>query len=304
MAAAEAMLDEKHPALDMNPNDSNKYTFGRIGSHNVVIACLPSGQYGTNSAAIVANNMRWSFPLIHIGLMVGIGGGVPGKVDVRLGDVVVSNPTADSSGVVQYDFGKAVRDGRFERIGTLNKPPQSVLAAVSKLRANHEQRRNQIPAILADMEMRNPYMSRYSHRSVDEDRLFEATYDHDTGDTCDGCDLSKLVERRPRPMHFPQVHYGIIASGNQVMKHAKTRDRIAEELDVVCFEMEAAGLMDSFPCLVVRGICDYSDSHKAKLWQRYAAATAAAYTKELLSIITPHRNYNLAAQPAVLGTGE
>jgi hypothetical protein len=43
--------------------------------------------------------------------------------------------------------------------------------------------------------------------------------------------------------------------------------------------------MDSFPCLVIRGICDYADSHKNKIWQPYAAATAAAYAKELLNII-------------------
>lgn len=49
--------------------------------------------------------------------------------------------------------------------------------------------------------------------------------------------------------------------------------------------MEAAGLMDNFPCLVIRGICDYSDSHKNKQWQDYAAATAAAYSKELLSVV-------------------
>ncbi|KXH55507.1 pfs domain-containing protein [Colletotrichum salicis] len=158
MAAAQAMLDYRHQPLDMNPNDSNVYTFGGIGPQNIVIACLPSGQYGTNGAAVVANNMRWSFPSIHIGLMVGIGGGVPGKVDIRLGDVVVSNPTADSPGVVQYDFGKAVNDGRFERIGNLNKPSPSVLAAVSKLRADHEARPSEIPRILNDMARRNDYM--------------------------------------------------------------------------------------------------------------------------------------------------
>ncbi|TID04848.1 5'-methylthioadenosine/S-adenosylhomocysteine nucleosidase [Colletotrichum higginsianum] len=300
MAAAKAMLDDTHQPLAMNPNDSNVYTFGRVGPHNVVIACLPSGQYGTNSAAVVANNIRWSFPSIHIGLMVGIGGGVPGKVDVRLGDVVVSNPTGGSSGVIQYDFGKAVHDGRFEHTGTLNKPPQSVLTAVSELRAIHETRPNQIPAILADMEMRNPYMSEYLYRSTDEDRLFQAFYEHVAGDTCDDCDISKLVERKPRSAtHVPKIHYGIIASGNQVMKHAQTRDRLANELGLICFEMEAAGLMDNFPCLVVRGICDYSDSHKAKRWQRYAAATAAAYAKELLYAITPHEDHSLTTQTVV-----
>jgi hypothetical protein len=69
------------------------------------------------------------------------------------------------------------------------------------------------------------------------------------------------------------------------MRHGATREQLRKELDVLCFEMEAAGLMDDFPCLVVRGICDYADSHKNKRWQGYAAATAAAYAKELLSVI-------------------
>ncbi|KXH50032.1 hypothetical protein CSIM01_07290 [Colletotrichum simmondsii] len=298
MAAARAMLDSEHQPLNMNPNDSNVYTFGNIGPHNIVIACLPSGQYGTNSAAVVANNMRWSFPSIQIGLMVGIGGGVPGKIDVRLGDVVVSNPTADSPGVVQYDFGKAVNDGRFERIGNLNKPPPPVLAAVSSLRADHEFQPSRVPDILAHMELRHPYMVEFSYRNVDEDRLFEASYEH-SGETCDDCDRSRLVPRSLRPTNNPSIHYGIIASGNQVMKHAKTRDRLAKELGLICFEMEAAGLMDNFPCLVIRGICDYSDSHKAKRWQKYAAATAAAYAKELLFMIPPQGSSSIQRQPEV-----
>ena len=65
-----------------------------------------------------------------------------------------------------------------------------------------------------------------------------------------------------------------MASGNQVMKHGGTRDRFARDLGILCFEMEAAGLMDYFPCLVIRGICDYyADSHKNKQWQEYAAET-------------------------------
>jgi hypothetical protein len=48
--------------------------------------------------------------------------------------------------------------------------------------------------------------------------------------------------------------------------------------------MEAAGLMNSsFPCLVIRGISDYADSHKNDTWQDYAAATSARYAKEFLS---------------------
>ncbi|OJJ79090.1 uncharacterized protein ASPGLDRAFT_1070745 [Aspergillus glaucus CBS 516.65] len=80
----------------------------------------------------------------------------------------------------------------------------------------------------------------------------------------------------------PAIHYDLIASANQLMKDASIRDRLAAEKDVLCFEMEAAGLMNHFPCLVICGICDYSDSHKNKDWQGYAAMTAAAYARDLL----------------------
>jgi hypothetical protein len=71
------------------------------------------------------------------------------------------------------------------------------------------------------------------------------------------------------------------------MRYARERDDISKKLGgVLCFEMEAAGLMDRFPCLVIRGICDYADSHKNKTWQPYAAAAASAYAKELLSTIS------------------
>jgi nucleoside phosphorylase len=73
------------------------------------------------------------------------------------------------------------------------------------------------------------------------------------------------------------------------MKDALVRDMLRAEKDVLCFEMEAAGLMNHFPCLVIRGICDYSDSHKNKAWQGYAAMAAAAYTKDLLYRIAPSR---------------
>ncbi|CEO59881.1 Putative WD domain-containing protein [Penicillium brasilianum] len=49
--------------------------------------------------------------------------------------------------------------------------------------------------------------------------------------------------------------------------------------------MEAAGLLNNFPCSVIRGICDYADSHKNKEWQGYAAAVAAAYAKELPLVV-------------------
>ena len=59
------------------------------------------------------------------------------------------------------------------------------------------------------------------------------------------------------------------------------------KFEAKCVEMEAAGLMDDFPCLGIRGICDYADAHRNDVWHRYAASTAAAYAKEFLSIVPP-----------------
>jgi nucleoside phosphorylase len=94
MAAAKATLDEIHSGpLEQHPLDRNNYCLGSIRHHNVAIACLPDGVYGTTSAAIVAERMRFSFQSIEFGLMVGIGGGAPSELhDIRLGDVVVSQP--------------------------------------------------------------------------------------------------------------------------------------------------------------------------------------------------------------------
>jgi nucleoside phosphorylase len=127
----------------------------------------------------------------------------------------------------------------------------------------------------------------YAHQGFDNDRLFKASYDHIPCLDCRGCDTAGEVRRELRDTTDPEIHYGTIASGNRLVKDATARDRIVADLgeDCVCFEMEAAGLMNHFPCLVIRGICDYADSHKNDRWQRYASATAAAYAKELLAYV-------------------
>ena len=123
----------------MSRNDNNDYTLGKVGKHNVVIAVLPDGEYGTSSAASVARDMLHSFPNVRIGLMVGIGGGAPSrKHDIRLGDIVVSAPRDGTSGVVQYDFGKTIQDQAFRTTGSLNKPPMVLRTAVSGLKAQYE----------------------------------------------------------------------------------------------------------------------------------------------------------------------
>jgi nucleoside phosphorylase len=292
------MLDEEHADLKGDDTDENLYSLGSIGGHNVVIVCLPAGRIGNNPATAVSIQMKATFKGIRFGLMVGIGGGVPtADVDIRLGDVVISQPHQTFGGVVQYDIGKATPSG-FERTGLLNAPPLTLLNAVSKVRANEERGRSKH----SEHGSKLFRLAKFKREHAGPDVLYEALYDHEGGQTCQLCKVDKQVYRKLREGNEVATHYGTIASGNQVIKDGKTRDRLSLELGgILCFEMEAAGLMNTFPCLVIRGICDYADSHKNKSWQAYAAGTAAAYAKELLSVIPATEMGNTQKTEDVVG---
>jgi nucleoside phosphorylase len=287
-AAACELLEEEHPSLPSLPHDNNAYNFGRVGNHNVVIAGLPKGKYGTSSAATVAKDLLRSFPSIRIGLMVGIGGGAPShKHDIRLGDVVVSSPLGKTGGVVKYDFGKMIQGKQFEHTGSLNALSTALLTALHNISILHRRKGHRIRETVAAMVQRNRRMrTQHEHPGTKHDRLYAANHIHVQSDQPCGrvCGDGPLIQRKPRDadQDDPVIHYGLIASADKLMKDAVIRDMMAKEHDVLCFEMEAAGLMDNFNCIVIRGICDYADTHKNDQWQGYAAATAAAYAKELL----------------------
>lgn len=320
--AATAMLDQKHADLPKPSQDHNAYTLGSIGKHSIVIACLPEGEIGTTSATYAVTQMVNTFPSIKFGLMVGIGGGVPPKV--RLGDVVVSTPVKNFPGVVQWDLGKAEEGGKFERTGSLDRPPKALLTALTKLKTGHELNGPMIPQYLDDLKTNWPKLvPKYTRSDSLKDPLNEldnsqcsqrrwqimfsilwgtilaflksllgwrAFAPTERGAEQEaGTTMSTTApegQRKPGDMY---IHYGLIASGNQVIKDAPVRDKINKELGghVLCVEMEAAGLMNNFPCIVIRGICDYADSHKNKDWQEYSAAVAAAFAKELLGYVQP-----------------
>ncbi|KAE8375759.1 hypothetical protein BDV26DRAFT_283230 [Aspergillus bertholletiae] len=281
LAAVVLLFDTSHGDIPIPTADPNSYVFGSICKHNVVATCLPDGEYGTTSAADVAANMRRTFPCIKFCLLVGIGGGVPSAAhDIRLGDIVVSKPSNASPGVLAYDMKKTLENGVFQLNSYLNPPPRHLRSTLSIMQS--------IPtlseplyAYLNEIQDRH---AEYSHPGPEADILYAPNYPHAPGEPSSaGCDTSKPIPRQPRPTTRPTVHYGIIASGNQVIKDATTRDNWGKEYGVLCFEMEAAGIVNTFPSLIIRGICDYCDSHKNKKWQKYAAAAAAAYSKLLLS---------------------
>ncbi|KAK6339372.1 hypothetical protein TWF718_008792 [Orbilia javanica] len=169
-------------------------------------------------------------------------------------------------------------------------------------------------------EKRRKLRGKYNYPGADKDKLFEPSYRHkhhssfncntcnhccaDMDDTCERamtgaacsellCDEKHLV-RRARleeklktmgptcEIQQPYVHIGTVGSGDTVMRSSQERDRIAKEDNIIAFEMEGAGVWDNLSCIIIKGVCDYCDSHKNKNWQDFASATAASAMKALL----------------------
>jgi nucleoside phosphorylase len=307
--AACSFLDIEHPRLKSQPaSDNNDYTLGQIGEHNVVIAGLPLGRYGTTNAAIVARDMVRTFPNIRFGIMIGIGGGAPSEDhDIRLGDIVVGASRNGKNEILQYDFGKTIQHRGFRGVETRNNTPIVLQNAIGGLEADYNRKGHQLQKSMQAALNENKRIKRqYRKPDASSDVLYKSDYLHSdmSGGSCaEHCDnkpehtvvRTALTNNEDEsdtddvPRDDPTVHYGLIASANQLMKNAEIRDSLAKEAGVLCFEMEAAGLQDHFPCLIIRGICDYSDTHKNDQWHGYAALSAAAYAKDLLIRIPPSK---------------
>jgi nucleoside phosphorylase len=284
--------DDDGPHYDKAAGDPNAYSTGAVSRHNVVLAHMPG--MGKASAAAVAANCRASFPNIKLALIVGVCGVVPFRpgssemAETVLGDVIVSD------GVVQYDLGRRMPEefaAKDTLLDALGRPNTEIRALLAKLRGLHGRKTLQgrmagyMDVLRGEPELAAVYPGRA------QDRLFEATNRHvSDGMSCEecGCD-GKLVQRTRLEQGDgqPAVHFGLIASGDTVMKSGEDRDDIARKAGIIGFEMEGAGVWDVFPCVVIKGACDYADSHKTKAWQRYAAATAAACMKAFLGYWVP-----------------
>ncbi|KAF4943648.1 hypothetical protein FGADI_13275 [Fusarium gaditjirri] len=297
--------------------DPNAYSIGAIGQHNVVLAHLPG--MGKVAAGNIAAFCRMSFPNIKLALLVGICGGAPyynkGNGQIRLGDVVIS------TGIVQYDFGRRFPD-KFEIKDSLNdilgRPGLEIRNLLSKLKTVRESERlnteswkhlNELcqdakrPATFPGRSKDLLFPADYRHKHQDSLECTTCTSCHHESDpVCDialtssceqmGCDTSQCLQRGDRQgeeLH-PVVHFGVFATGDTVMKSAKDRDYIAKDTQALGFEMESVGVWEVFPCVVIKSVCDYADSHKTKDWQPYAAACAAAYAKGFLRYWDPRRN--------------
>ncbi|KAH8663560.1 nucleoside phosphorylase domain-containing protein [Tricladium varicosporioides] len=284
--AALFMLDEEHEGVfPARAGDDNDYIPGAIGGHNVVIVGLPKKSTGTVSAASLVSQMRQSFPKLRYGLMVGIGAGVPGRnlqPDVRLGDVVVGSPpdgSDDAQGVIGYELGKETVEG-FVRKNWLCPTDRRFRTALDSIQTQARLRGSYTFVQHLEAFKKRESGNEFFFPATSKDYLYEANCEKGSGPP-------RIVPREPRNSRDPVVHYGLIASGDKLIKNAKLRDALRDKYNIVCFEMETAGLLNILPVAVIRGVCDYADTHKNDEWHGYAAATAAAFAKGLLYKIGP-----------------
>ncbi|KAL4874922.1 purine and uridine phosphorylase [Aspergillus karnatakaensis] len=295
-------------------NDTLSYTTGKIGRHHAVLGHMAG--VGKAQAAVSAQNLRSSFSALKLVLLVGICGGVPAvdperDPDIALGDIVIGK------NVVQIDLGKQY-PGQFVRKtnveDNLGRQSLEVRTFVEKLESCKARLEKATTQNLTALLQKSGFgQSKYP--GVHEDKLFDPNYlhkhhhaqscecaqpqgscDRARDSTCEqlGCRSKYLIPRDPPgpSLQQPAIFFGSIASCDTVMKSGQHRDDVAAREGIIAFEMEGAGLWDSLPCVIVKGVSDYADSHKNQAWQAHSAAVAAACSVAIID------EWDSAQQPA------
>ncbi|UKZ58144.1 hypothetical protein TrVGV298_012010 [Trichoderma virens] len=308
------------------------YRTGRIGAHDVVLVFLPGK--GNIHSANVASSLRSSFNSIRLCLVVGTCGGSPLTVEdeqeIILGDVIISAGVVYADFGQEFCDELVMDDNLQHSLGRPNLEIRAFLNKLSSMRSNSQLRSDTL-AYLSQLLQKKNYET-YQYPGADKDKLYEKTYRHqhhiptqcsicskiaDLRDpvcnhsralTCDEllCDDNMLVRRKRlhdgdvmsnnSQLHIvePLIHLGLVASSDQTVRSAILRQKLFNEKGVIAFEMEGAGVWDTFPTIVIKGVCNYADSHKTRGWQKYASATAAACLKALL------RQWSVVDQPRIV----
>jgi nucleoside phosphorylase len=273
LSAAQLILDT--PQSYQVKGDPATYYVGAVGDHSVAIGLTSQGN---NASAIRATHMLRTFPNVKLLVMVGIAGAIPSQKDpdkhVRLGDVVVSSGT----GVVQHDFVKRGSGGLIEERGQKRRPSSmatqlAMVLHAEAITAGFPDWHSRLDSLLARVSGCKRPTADVLYAPNEKDRV---PHPNDP-------------QRRPG---YPRTHYGVIASGNMLVKDPYFRDDLKARLGALAIEMEGAGVADAAEAaaveyLIVRGISDYADSFKRDGWHRYASLAAATYARCLIERLPP-----------------
>jgi nucleoside phosphorylase len=308
--AVEALFDETYDRLSAfykkQPGDDNAYFNGRIGSHNMVLYLMP--RMGKGNAASVTASLKISYQRIQVALVVGICGGAPyspTKEEIFLGDVIISDA------VIEYNFGRQYRGGFMRKTGvkdTLGRPNQEIQSLLAGLQPQ-QSRRDFRAKVVQHLQIIQTAQPHWSQPSSADNVLYEATYQHKhyrsgsphlyccfdntSDDVCQealdttcillGYAQDQICQHQDYMEDCsPTIQIRTITSADTMMKSSEHHDDLAKAEGVIGFEMEGTGVWNNISSIIIKGVCDYADSHKNKAWQVYAAATGAATTKAFL----------------------
>lgn len=275
--------------------DPNEYHVGFLSSSDSArphrVAVVQMSEDNTRNAAATCTELLRTFQGIRCVLMVGIAGGIPAperpERHVRLGDVVVA-----VEGIVDYGHVRQV-DG----VDVVRRPVEGMCLDLKRAVDELRQR---------DLEDRSPAWGRpaagperplaaFTRPPARTDKLIVG------GRRIEHPDPALTGHRLGRP----KAHYGMIGSGDVLMRDSRRRDELAARYGILAVEMEGAGIAAAarqrgVPWFVVRGISDYCDGEKNDHWQRYAALMAASYTRTLLSLFRPYPAWSASPASGVL----
>ena len=303
LIAARLMLDEEHAIIELLGWDQNVCYLGSINGHNTVIACI-----GRRGSSVLGWQLRRSFPNLQMHLLVVLGGGIPGnpeptstKETLFTGDVIMGWPQEfGAPAVVHLNVRASLGNGTSILQESIQKPSRPVMAALAKLMSNQNDPDRHFSKHL-ERTCANMYLSKPGSK---HDNLFHADCIHTPvgAPDCDFCSKAATVQRVRRLDDRPVIHQGTIMSDNSVIQDGEPRDRLSRDYqsiqqhssirDVLCFITETPGFTNLRNCLVIKGITYYADPHKHPTWAGYAAATAAAFARELLCNIKSIKSLN------------
>lgn len=242
--------------------------------------------------------------------------------EILLGDVIITNKLVQTDFGRQLPDAVYIKDTLDDSLGRHSSEVRGFLKALGTFQIAKDLR-NDTARNLTELLSVDGF-EKFRHPGFAQDKLFPSEYRHkhhqagkcsvcdgcdsSSGKVCDvalnstcealGCDESGLVVRSrltslkqseimEPELYKPAIHIGTMGSSDQVIKSASHRDMWTSSHQIIGFEMEGAGAWDSFPTILIKGVCDYADSHKNKSWQGYASASAAACLKAVLRRWTP-----------------
>jgi nucleoside phosphorylase len=284
-------------------------------------------QYSSRSVADLSHSYPDIKLFLLVGICAGVPFRRRGRdenvetTETILGDVMISDS------IVQTDSGKQFPDEfrrRTDRREVLGNPPLDIRNMLTYLRSETEPLHEGMVHNLNSIQKQD--QGKWEYKGISQDRLFQSSVRHKhyaphitcecmhcrtnkdpvchaaLQDPCTATGCAEHLIQRTRlkstvgNAHFipkPSIHFGTFASANTVMKSGEHRDKIVEkerterDEDIIAFEMEGAGMWDDRPCVIIKGVSDYADSHKNDIWHAYAAATAASCTKAFLEMWIP-----------------